>query len=89
MPIIRPISYLRNKFADISTLCHAESEPVFITKNGKGDLIVMSQALFEKYEALLDLYQKLGVAQQQHQENMQRIPHDAMMEQLRDRLNDR
>lgn len=50
MPQIRPITDLRNT-NEISELCHAKKEPVFITKNGYGDLVVMSM---ETYEAMLD-----------------------------------
>lgn len=49
MPQIRPITDLRNT-TEISELCHAKNEPVFITKNGYGDLVIMSM---ETYEALL------------------------------------
>lgn len=48
MPQIRPITDLRNT-TEISELCHAKNEPVFITKNGYGDLVIMSM---EAYEAL-------------------------------------
>ena len=50
MPQIRPITDLRNT-NEISELCHARKEPVFITKNGYGDLVVMSN---EAYEALVE-----------------------------------
>ncbi len=50
MPRIRPISDLRNT-NEISDLCHEKNEPIFITKNGYGDLVVMS---IETYEAMLD-----------------------------------
>ena len=50
MPQIRPIADLRNT-NEISDLCHARREPVFITKNGYGDLVVMS---IETYEALVE-----------------------------------
>ena len=49
MPKIRSSADLRNNYNDISTFCHTYAEPVFITKNGKGDLAVMS---IETYEAL-------------------------------------
>lgn len=49
MPQIRPITDLRNT-NEISDLCHAKMEPVFITKNGYGDLVVMS---IETYEQML------------------------------------
>ncbi|MBQ8187502.1 MAG: type II toxin-antitoxin system Phd/YefM family antitoxin [Clostridia bacterium] len=50
MPQIRPISDLRNT-TEISELCHAKKEPIFITKNGYGDLVVMSM---ETYEEMLE-----------------------------------
>lgn len=42
MPKIRSSADLRNHYNEISTFCHDYAEPVFITKNGKGDLAVMS-----------------------------------------------
>ena len=50
MPQIRPITDLRNT-NEISEICHAKKEPVFITKNGYGDLVVMS---IETYESMLE-----------------------------------
>ena len=51
MPRIRPITDLRNT-NEISDLCHSKMEPIFITKNGYGDLVVMS---IETYEQLLEV----------------------------------
>ena len=48
MPKIRPISDLRNNFAEISRIVHDDSEPVYLTKNGYGDMVVMSVELYEK-----------------------------------------
>ena len=53
MPIIRPSSDLRNNYNEISTICHQTKRPVYITKNGAGDLAVMS---IELYELLTDKY---------------------------------
>lgn len=53
MPIIRPSSDLRNKYNEISTICRQTKSPVYITKNGAGDLAVMS---IELYELLTDKY---------------------------------
>lgn len=50
MPQIRPITNLRNT-NEISDICHAQHEPIFITKNGYGDLVVMS---IETYEAIME-----------------------------------
>lgn len=52
MPQIRPITDLRNT-TEISEICHAKKEPVFITKNGYGDLVVMS---IEAYEEMMENY---------------------------------
>ncbi|MHB9112893.1 MAG: type II toxin-antitoxin system Phd/YefM family antitoxin [Thermoleophilia bacterium] len=63
MPIIKPISDLRNKANEISDLVHNTSEPVFITRKGEGDMVVMSMALYGQLERRLELYSKLAVAQ--------------------------
>ncbi|CAA7602643.1 Antitoxin Phd_YefM, type II toxin-antitoxin system [Acididesulfobacillus acetoxydans] len=58
MPNIRPISDLRNNFAEISRIVHVEKEPVFLTKNGYGDMVVMS---LEQYEGI-QLTQRIEAA---------------------------
>jgi prevent-host-death family protein len=59
MPTIRPSSDLRNSYSEISELCHRYTEPVFITKNGQGDLAVMSIETYELLAGKLDLYRLL------------------------------
>lgn len=54
MPTIRPSSDLRNKYSEISDFCHEYLEPIYITKNGKGDLAVLS---IEAYERLVGKYE--------------------------------
>lgn len=56
MPTIRPSADLRNSYNEISEFCHDYSEPVFITKNGKGDLAVMSIEVYEQLKGKLELY---------------------------------
>lgn len=68
MPIIKPISDLRNKSNEISELAHNTNEPIFITKNGKGDLVVMSMTHYSNLQLKLDLLSKLSVAQNQKAE---------------------
>lgn len=63
MPKIRPISDLRNNANDISEFCRVEREPVFITKNGVGDMVVMSVEVYENQQSLLNLYTKLAEAE--------------------------
>lgn len=65
MPIIKPISDLRNKSNEISELAHDSNEPIFITRNGEGDLVVMSMAYYSKLQLKLELLGKLSIAQNQ------------------------
>lgn len=65
MPLIKPISDLRNKANEISDLAHKSDEPIFITRNGEGDMVVMSMAQYSKLQLKLDLFRKLAVAQGQ------------------------
>ncbi len=86
MPIIRPVSDLRNKTPEIEEICIKEQRPVFITKNGTGHLVVMSQKLYEEQQALLELYEKLDEAEEQSRAGKARPFHEVMAE-LRNRIN--
>ena len=59
MPNIRSSADLRNNYNDISSYCHAYNEPVFITKNGKGDLAVMSIEAYEGLTSRFELYSQI------------------------------
>jgi prevent-host-death family protein len=83
MPIIRAASDLRNKFSEISDLCHEEDEPVFITRQGKEDMVVMSHAHYEMIAHLLNLYQKLDEAELLDASGDEGISHIEMMNRLR------
>jgi len=87
MPVIRPIFDLRNKTPKIEAICLREQKPVFITKNGKGRLVVMSQKLFEEQQSLMELYDKLDEAEVQSMAGAKRISHREVMERMRARLN--
>ena len=65
MPNIRPISDLRNSANEISDFCRQTREPVFITRNGTGDMVVMNIEEYERSQALIDLYGKLATAEQE------------------------
>ena len=65
MAIIKPISDLRNKSNEISTLAHKNQEPIYITKNGEGDLVVLSVSYYRSMQKKLELLEKLAVAQAQ------------------------
>jgi len=83
MPLIRPISDLRNRSTEISELCHSEDQPVFITKKGKGHLVVMSQVHYERLHSLLELYQKLGEAEALNAAGEQGATHHEIIKRLR------
>ena len=65
MPMIRPISDLRNSANEISDFCRQTREPVYITRNGTGDMVVVSIEEYERQQAIIDLYGKLAVAEQE------------------------
>lgn len=65
MPNIRPISELRNNANEISDFCRQTREPVYITRNGTGDMVVVCIEEYERQQALINLYGKLAVAEQE------------------------
>jgi prevent-host-death family protein len=87
MPQIKPISDLRNNFKEISKLVHEQNEPVFITKNGYGDMVVLSMEEYERQQARLELYQKLAEAEDEAAQGAERKSHDEVMSMLRDKVN--
>jgi prevent-host-death family protein len=56
MPVIKKSADLRNSYNEISDFCHKYREPVFITKNGEGDLAVMSIETYEEIAGANELY---------------------------------
>ncbi len=64
MPQIIPIKDLKNT-SEISALCHRSKEPIFVTKNGYGDMVIMSMQMYEEKMLMLDVYSKLAAAQKQ------------------------
>ncbi|MDO9534506.1 MAG: type II toxin-antitoxin system Phd/YefM family antitoxin [Bacillota bacterium] len=63
MPQIIPIRDLK-KTSELSEMCRKAKEPVFITKNGYGDMVIMSMETYEKTMLMNDIYRKLDVAEQ-------------------------
>lgn len=86
MPNIRPISDLRNKFAEISNMVHESSEPIYLTKNGYDDMVVMSvetynQKLFEN-----EIFIKLKEAEFEAKFSNRRLSHEEVFLDLRSLL---
>ena len=63
--LIMPTTALRTELGEITRICKEKEEPVYLTKNGVGELVIMSIEAFEKREAMLDLRIKLMDAEQQ------------------------
>ncbi|GAB6153605.1 prevent-host-death protein [Desulfosporosinus burensis] len=84
MPQIRPITDLRNT-NEISEICHKLDQPIFITKNGYGDLVVMSIETYERQLAIVDVYKKLAEAESQIAQGMPLLDGEEVFKKLRDK----
>lgn len=84
MPEIRPIAELRNT-SKISDICHETDEPVFITKNGYGDLVIMSMETYESRLALAEVYRKLGEAEKQIADGVPLLDGEQVFKRLREK----
>ena len=81
MPEIRPSSDLRNNDNEISAFCNDNGEPVYITKNGKGDLAVMSINTYEKLVGKFELYKLLNEGMRDVREGKVR-PTDVVFDEI-------
>jgi prevent-host-death family protein len=89
MPQIRPVSDLRNNFTDISRLVHETAEPVFLTKNGYGDMVVMSIEAYERKLFESEIYFKLKEAELEAKSTNKRFSHEEVFSDLRASLVDK
>ena len=67
MPQIIPIKELKNT-SEISDLCHRTEEPIYITKNGYGDMVIMSMEIYENTMKQLNMYRELEISERQVKE---------------------
>lgn len=67
--MIRPVSDLRNNFADISKTVHDTQRPVFLTKNGFGDMVILSMEAYENLQLDSEIYFKLAEAERLESES--------------------
>jgi len=81
MPKIKSSTDLRNNYKEISDFCHQYREPMFITKNGQGDLAVMSIELYEQITAREELYRLLNEGHKARLEERYR-PFEEVMDEL-------
>ena len=81
---IRPVSDLRNNVADISKTVHETAEPVFLTKNGYGDMVVLSMEAFENLHFESEIYFKLQEAEREASLTDQRYSSKDVLQAMKD-----
>lgn len=86
MKMIRPVSDLRNHFADISKTVHETAQPVFLTKNGYGDMVVLSMEAFEKLQLDSEIYVKLQEAEREAELTNRRYSSKDVLQAMREAI---
>ncbi len=86
MNTIRPVSDLRNNFADISKTVHETKQPVFLTKNGFGDMVVMSMEAYEDLRFESEIYSKLKEAEYEAELSNKRFSSKEVLKSMREAL---
>jgi PHD/YefM family antitoxin component YafN of YafNO toxin-antitoxin module len=84
MPKIRPITDLRDTNS-ISELCRKSNEPIFITKNGYGDLVIMSLETYERQLGIIEAYKKLAEAEKEIKDGVPLLEGKDVFKRLRDK----
>ena len=85
--MIKPSTCLRNEYNDISAFCRTQQQPVFLTKNGEGDLVVQSIDAYSFREEMLDLREKLLEAEASRIRGAKTYSLDEVNQQLEDIIN--
>lgn len=86
--IIKASAALRNDYASISKIAKETKEPIYITKNGEGDLVLMSIKAFEKREQMLKFREKVLQAEQERIEGAETLDISQARKRLRERVNE-
>jgi len=87
MPVICPVSDLETRLSEISKTVHETDEPVFLTNNGYGDMVVMSMNNWEEMNFENEIYQKLIEAQAEAQTTTARLSHNEVFDPLKQKIN--
>lgn len=88
MSAIRPVSDLRNNFAEISKIVHERQEPVFLTKNGYGDMVVLSMESFENLQFESEIYVKLAEAEKEAELTNKRYSSKDVLRAMKEAIGD-
>ena len=83
MKMIRPVSDLRNNFTEISKTVHETAQPVFLTKNGYGDMVVMSMESFDNLQFESEVYFKLQEAEKEAEYTDQRYSSKEVLKEMK------
>lgn len=86
MKTIRPVSDLRNHFAEISKTVHETAQPVFLTKNGYGDMVVLSMEAYENLQFESEIYCKLQEAEREAELTQQRFSSKEVLRAMKDTI---
>jgi len=84
--MIRPVSDLRNNFADISKTVHETKQPVFLTKNGFGDMVILSMEAYENLQLESEIYFKLAESERA-EETAKRFSTEEVLNEVKNLLN--
>ena len=83
---ISPVSDLRNNFAEISKTVHETAQPVFLTKNGYGDMVVLSMEAFEDLQFESEIYFKLQAAERKAELSSERYSSKDVLKAMKDAI---
>ncbi|WP_101698687.1 type II toxin-antitoxin system Phd/YefM family antitoxin [Clostridium minihomine] len=86
MNTIRPVSDLRNNFAEISKTVHETAQPVFLTKNGFGDMVVLSMEAYENLQFESEIYFKLQESEREARTTKQRFSSKDVLKAMKDAI---
>lgn len=87
--LIKPSAMIRQNYNEISQLCKETKEPVFLTKNGEGDLVVMDIATYNQRETQLELREKLAEIEDMRRAGIQDKPAQQVSSELRTMIKER
>jgi len=86
MKTIRPVSDLRNNFAEISKIVHETAKPVFLTKNGFGDMVVLSMEAYENMQFESEVYYKLQQAEREAESTNTRFSSKEVLKAMKEAI---
>jgi len=88
MKMIRPVSDLRNNFAEISKTVHETAQPVFLTKNGYGNMVVLSMETFQNMQFESEVYFKLLEAEREAEHTNKRYSSKEVLKAMKEAIGD-